>query len=104
MLEFIAENYKIIISLLSLAVTIVLFIISVIRAIKDKKVSDVLKFIPLIINEAESVFKMVPSAGDSKLAYVLNVIKCVCSEAKVKFSSDYYTSIVEGYLSTPSKK
>lgn len=103
MIQFITDNYKLLVACLSLLITLIIFIINLIKSCKNKKYTDLLKYIPIIICEAEDVFKLVSNSGNSKLSYVLNKVRAICSELNINYNTEKYKEIIEGYLSTPQK-
>lgn len=56
--------------------------------------ADVMGFISI----AENLFSDIPKSGGSKLLYVLNEIKRVCSEKAIDFDSVYWTDFVDNIV------
>lgn len=98
------KNYELISTVASCILTIIILIVSIAKAIKDKKYSSVISYLPLIINEAEKIFENVSASGDNKLQYCINKVKTICAELKLSLNTDKIKELIEGYLSTPQKK
>lgn len=103
-MELIKQYWTYLLTLISLIISIVSFILKSKTNTSTKKVFNILTFLPQFINEAENIFQLVAKSGHEKLLYVLNQIRCLCSEVGLNFDKDFWQKKIEEYLSTPNKK
>lgn len=103
-IAFIKSNYELILTVLSVIVSVVSFVLKHKSNTNNKKILRLISILPAIIDEAESVFKAVTSSGSSKRKYVLEKISVICCELGLSFDEEFWSKKIEEYLSTPSKK
>lgn len=110
-LNFLRENWKVIVEFSCLLVSLIIFCLKKKTkvTISSSVISDVLAQLPSWINEAESRFG--PGEGKRKFVYVLKMALCYVSEETgldTKQIDDSYGLVIrreiEAILSTPQKK
>lgn len=108
MLDWLAANYQMIISIVCFIASIIISIILKRNVISPDFLSKLLEVLPTFINEAEQAYGA--SHGAEKLNYVLtkslNYVSYISGQSLVncmKYSS-LITQEVEKILSTPTKK
>lgn len=100
-LDFIFSNYQVFLSAFSAIVGFIVCIISYIKALRQKKYSEILSKIPEVVAQIESIFPH--GNGDIKLGFVLRSIERMCNEARVSFDKSNVLELVEKVLSAPTK-
>ena len=104
-MNFIVENWALILGLLCLAVNVVYWIVKFFTNIKrlktatkseDKQsiIDEIKSDTYGLINYAEQLFSDIPKSGASKLVYVLNEIKKICEELGHEYDSSYWTNFI----------
>lgn len=110
MLEFIKTNYEWIISGCSLAVTAVYAVIYYVKRCKALKGAKTNEERTAIINDikartygfisvAEELFSDVPKSGASKLLYVLNNVKNLCTDSGIEFDKNVWEKFINDIVS-----
>lgn len=83
---------------------LVSFVVSLVSAIKKKRVQELIKVlnkIPSYISQIESIF---PNGfGTCKLGYVLGQVERFCKLNHIEFDEAYFTKYIESILATPTK-
>lgn len=111
MLDFIKGNYDLIIAVGSIAFSFVFFLIVFVKRLKSlknaktdeerTKIKNELKSAAYgFITVAENLFSDVPKSGSSKLLYVLNKIKELCTMNNVEYDVQEWTDFVNGVIAT----
>lgn len=103
-MELIKNYGGYILTIVSIIVTIISFILKNKSNKNYKKVFSVLSFLPQFIDEAEKTFLLVNKSGENKLDYVLNKLQALCCDMSLQFDGDFWIKKIEEYLSTPQKK
>lgn len=103
-MEFIKQYGGYILTIISIIITVISFIIKNKSNKTTKKVFNILTFLPQFINEAEQVFQLVKLSGPEKLQFVTNQIRSLCCESGINYDGEFWVKKIEEYLSTPQKK
>ena len=103
MLDFIKENYALILSIILILLDLV--VIPCLsrngkQASKDNKFYKIIEKLPEYIQQAEEMF----TKGSNKLNFVLQKIHLDCIEKKIEYNEELFQSYIEEILETPQKK
>lgn len=99
MINFLRSNYEALISCVLAAISVVIGIVSAVRAKRGKAAAYILSAIPELCSEIESLFPC--GFGSVKLGFVLRQLEKLCCAYKVKFDKQYFTEQVEKVLNAP---
>lgn len=100
MIEWIKENYILCIYILFAIVYVLISLINALRNKKIKNFKDLIEFICFAINDAEEL----QLTANQKFFYVMKEIQSLCKQLSLKFDSSYFSELIENILSTPQKK
>lgn len=109
-MNFLTEYWELIVGVLSFLISSVLTIIVFVKRYKAAKASkntveqaNILNELKAVcfglINIAEQTFSDIPTAGASKLLYVLNNIKDLCEQRGVKYDESYWEQFIDDIIS-----
>lgn len=107
--KWLIENWELIAAIVSLAGSVVVFVIWLIKrliSLKNAKtteeretiIADIKSNAYGLVAVAEQMFSDIPKAGASKLLYVLNHIKSLCEEHNVTYCEETWTEFINGIV------
>ena len=107
MLEWLAENYKLVIVLCSAIIELGFIIVGYLANSKNKKVAKTSQGILNILGYAEEAVKLAEKythfGKDEKKAYAVMLVKNMCMENNVNFTEEQISNAIENVI-TISKK